>query len=104
LSYLGVKPGLPPYERAGGFWEQRGEVMLCTYRGRNNWMDHNSYSSANTVMVIKLGTEMGSTFGMHGGNEKKQKTLVRKSETRRPVWMYRHGWENIKIDLIETGC
>jgi hypothetical protein len=51
----------------------------------HNKTHHNSYTSANKVMVIKSGAEMVGTYGTHGCNVKKYNILVRKSETRKLV-------------------
>jgi hypothetical protein len=48
--------------------------------------------------------EMGKACSMNGEQRNAYRTLVGKSEGKRPLGRLRHGWvDNIKIDLREMG-
>jgi hypothetical protein len=66
---------------------------------------HNSYSSPNTVRMIKSRTMRRAGHVAHTGEMRKAyKIVVGKPEGKRPFGTRRCRWkDNIKMDLMEKG-
>jgi hypothetical protein len=66
---------------------------------------HNFYSLPNIIGGNQISeNEMSELYIMHGEMRNENKILIRKPEAKRPLWGYRHRWEdNIKMNLREVG-
>ena len=76
------------------------------WRRLHNEELNGSYSSPNTVRVIKLRRMIWAEYVVRMGEERRvYRVLVGKPEGRRPLGRPRRIWvDNIMMDLQEVGC